>query len=85
MTGEGFLDGQSFEGKAVGGVVDLAREADVPVLIIAGQIFHEELPDDVLDGIQAVSLVERFGEDRARADVLGCVEEIVREVLSQFE
>jgi len=84
MTGEGFLDGQSFEGKAVGGVVDLAREADVPVLIIAGQIFHEELPDDALDGIQAVSLVERFGEDRARTEVLGCVDEVVREVLSSL-
>ena len=35
VTGEGFLDAQSFAGKAVGGVVDLAREADVPVVMFA--------------------------------------------------
>src|SRR5438874_13087827 len=36
VTGEGFLDAQSFGGKAVGGVVELAREADVPILVVAG-------------------------------------------------
>src|SRR5207253_2126515 len=37
VTGEGFLDDQSFAGKAVGGVVDLAADADVPVLVAAGE------------------------------------------------
>src|SRR5205807_1880232 len=32
LTGEGFLDDQSFQGKAVGGVVGLAREHGVPVV-----------------------------------------------------
>ena len=36
VTGEGFLDEQSFHGKAVGGVVALAAEAGVPVLVVAG-------------------------------------------------
>ena len=39
VTGEGFLDEQSFEGKVVGGVQALAGEAGVPVLAIAGQIY----------------------------------------------
>ena len=39
ITGEGFLDEQSFEGKVVGGVVDLAAEVGVPVLAVVGQVF----------------------------------------------
>ena len=81
MTGEGFLDAQSFAGKAVGGVVDLAREADVPVLVVVGDIYADELSPEVLDGLEVVSLVERFGAEKARADVLACVEEVVGEAL----
>ena len=60
ITGEGFLDAQSFEGKVVGGVAALAAEAGVPVVAIVGEVF-----DGVEDRIEAVSLVERFGEGRA--------------------
>ena len=36
VTGEGFIDDASFDGKVVGGVLDLASEFDVPVLAVAG-------------------------------------------------
>jgi glycerate kinase len=77
VTAEGFLDEQSFEGKVVGGVAALAAEAEVPVLAVAGQVF-----DGVEDRIHAVSLVERFGEDRARRDPLACIEAVVGEELA---
>jgi glycerate kinase len=76
VTGEGFLDEQSFNGKAVGGVVALAAEVEVPVLVVAGDA----------DGVQPVpyvSLVERFGRERAMADPLGCVVEVVAQRLGQ--
>lgn len=38
LTGEGSLDAQSLEGKAVSGVVRLARECAVPVIILAGRV-----------------------------------------------
>ena len=74
VTGEGFLDDQSFHGKAVGGVVELAAGAGVPCLVVAG---------DVLDGgpVEVVSLVARFGDTRATGDVLACVEQVVGERL----
>jgi glycerate kinase len=78
LTGEGYLDAQSFEGKVVGGVVELGREAGVPVVAIVGEAAHDA---PVPDGVDVVSLVERFGDERARTDVLTCVEEIVRERL----
>ncbi len=72
VTGEGFLDQQSFEGKVVGGVAELAAPLDVPVLVVAGQVLDE------VDGrLPTVSLVERFGEDAAMEDTLRCVREAV--------
>jgi hypothetical protein len=34
-------------------------------------------------GIEVVSLVERFGDERARADAPGCIAAAMAEVLSQ--
>jgi glycerate kinase len=81
VTGEGFLDAQSFAGKAVGGVVEMAREADVPVLVVVGDIYADELPTDALDGLEVVSLVERFGAERAHTATTACVGEVVTEAL----
>jgi glycerate kinase len=78
VTGEGFLDAQSFEGKVVGGVAELATAAGVPVVAIAGEVF-----DGVGDRVEAISLVERFGEDRARQDTVACIEAVVAEVLAE--
>jgi len=77
ITAEGFLDTMSFEGKVVGGVATMAEQAGVPVVAVAGQVF-----DDVGDRIEAVSLTERFGEDRARGDTLACVAEVVGELIA---
>ena len=39
ITGEGFLDAESFDGKVVGGVAELAAQLGVPVLAVAGDCF----------------------------------------------
>ncbi len=77
VTGEGFLDEASFEGKVVGGVAELAAEVAVPVLAVVGRVY-----DDVDDRVPVVSLVERFGEDRALHDTTACVTEAVAEHLA---
>jgi glycerate kinase len=79
VTGEGFLDEQSFDGKVVGGVLDRAMEAGVPVLAVAGEVF-----DDAGLRLQAISLVERFGEERSRSDTVACVEQVVAEALAKL-
>jgi glycerate kinase len=78
ITGEGFIDAESFDGKVVGGVVGLASELGIPVLAIAGRCF-----DGVDERVRAVSLVARFGEDRSMDDVLGCIEQVVAEHLAR--
>jgi glycerate kinase len=81
VTAEGFLDEQSFEGKVVGGVAALAAGAGARCVAVVGEVVPD-LPPGVGDGLEVVSLVERFGDDRARADTLACVEEVVASVLA---
>ena len=71
ITGEGFLDEQSFDGKVVGGVVDLAAAAGVPVLAVVGDVYDGV--EDRVDrsGFEAVSLVRRFGRSQAFEDPVG--------------
>lgn len=76
ITGEGFLDEQSFDGKVVGGVVELAAELNVPVLAIVGEAY-----DDAEKRVPTVSLVERFGRDCSYAEPLACVTEVVTDRL----
>jgi glycerate kinase len=70
VTGEGTIDEQSFNGKAVGGVVELARELDVPVLVVAGDAVGEH-------PVAFETLVGSFGTTRALADTTACVAELV--------
>lgn len=82
ITGEGFLDDESFDGKVVGGVVELAASLDVPVVAVVGRIVDEPVAG-LDEHVEVVSLVERFGEERAMHDTTACVEEAVAEVLSR--
>ena len=80
ITGEGFLDEQSFDGKVVGGVLDRAAALGVPAVVIAGQVLD---PAQLASkDVRAVSLTDRFGEEQARAATAACVDEIVTEVLA---
>ena len=79
VTGEGFVDAASFEGKVVGGVIELAAEMDVPVLVVAGEVF-----DGVDRGLEAVSLVEMFGRERAMTETLTCITRAVAVRLADF-
>jgi glycerate 2-kinase len=76
ITGEGFLDEQSFEGKVVGGVAAMATSMGVPVLAIVGAVY-----DGVDDRLDVVSLEEHFGHERAMSDPLTCIREVVAERL----
>lgn len=79
ITGEGFLDEESFEGKVVGGVAALAAAAGVPCLAVVGEIIDPAPP--LPEGLRVVSMQERFGVERALADPCGSAVELVREEL----
>ncbi len=74
ITGEGLLDEQSFEGKSVGGVVEMAAEFEIPVMVVAGDV-DGDFPVDYR------TLVGAVGEDQARAEALTALRKVVREML----
>jgi len=80
VTAEGFLDDQSFAGKVVGGVWELASDAGVPCAAIVGEV---DAPGAVPAGLTVVSLVERFGDERARSATLACIEAVAAELFDR--
>jgi glycerate kinase len=76
VTGEGLLDTASFDGKVVGGVTEAAAHHHLPTLVIVG---------DAEIGLarpeHTVSLVERFGPDRAKTEPAICIQIAVNEWL----
>jgi glycerate 2-kinase len=77
IAGEGLLDAESFNGKAVGGVVALAEEMGVPAVVLAGNA----------DGDQPVefrTLVATVGEKGAWAEPLAAIEKAVEAILGAY-
>ncbi len=62
----------------VGGVQERAQALGVPVLAVAG-----EVDADLDHEIDAVSLVERYGDERARDDVQACITDAVAAALRE--
>lgn len=83
VTGEGHLDDQSFAGKVVGGVLEMAADHAVPVVVVAGEVDRGVLGHDALQGdVRVISLIERFGVERAMREPKACIETSVAEVLA---
>ncbi|MGZ4334108.1 MAG: glycerate kinase [Gaiellaceae bacterium] len=75
VTGEGLLDATSFTGKVVGRVLERARTAGIEALVIAGDI----APGSPID---AISLVERYGPERALSEPAESLTELVETALA---
>jgi glycerate kinase len=79
ITGEGYLDEQSFEGKVVGGVHAIATDASRPVGAIVG-----DADEDVAHRIEHLSLIAEFGEQRAMNEPLWCIEHAAGRLIEQL-
>jgi len=75
VTGEGRLDETSFTGKVVGHVLARAAAAGIETLVLAGEVAAN-------GRIDAISLVERYGPDRALAEPAECLAELVESALA---
>jgi glycerate kinase len=75
VTGEGRLDATSFTGKVVGRVLERAATVGVEALVLAGEVAANSR-------IDAISLIERYGPERAFADPAECLAELVQNVLA---
>jgi glycerate kinase len=79
ITGEGYLDEQSFEGKVVGGVQAMADAAAKPVGAIVGDAAPE-----AAERIEHVNLTEEYGAEKAIKEPLWCIERAAATLLQQL-
>ena len=79
ITGEGYLDSESFDGKVVGGVQQLAQQFNKPVVVICGGA-----DIDAQQRIDSFSLIENFGDAEAFSKPLMCVEKAAAAIVSRF-
>jgi glycerate kinase len=78
VTAEGFLDEQSFDGKVVGGVAELASAMGIRCVAVVGEVVDPIARRRAAGtALQVVSLVDRFGADRARTGTVDCIEAVV--------
>jgi glycerate 2-kinase len=78
VTGEGRLDATSFTGKVVGRVLERAAASGAEALVVAGEV-AEDSP------LEAVSLVARYGPERALAEAAECLAALVTATLAARE
>lgn len=76
ITGEGYLDEQSFEGKVVGGVQAMCAEVGRAVAAIVGDV-----APDVADRIRHRSITADHGAERAIREPLWCIEHSALDLL----
>ena len=79
ITGEGYLDEQSFDGKVIGGVQAMCADAMKPVAAVVGDSAPE-----VRARITHRSLVQEFGMDRAMREPLWCIEKAATLLLREL-
>jgi len=75
VTGEGLVDATSFTGKVVGRVLERAEAAGIGTLVVAGDVTRDSR-------IDALSLVESYGPERALAEPAECLTELVETTLA---
>jgi glycerate kinase len=89
LTGEGRLDGQTVHGKAVSGVAARAHALGVPTVAIAGSLGPgaDDSLTPALGGYLAdvVSLVERFGRDRALREPAELISIVAHEMVDRLQ
>lgn len=77
LTGEGFLDAESFNGKVVGGVAEIAAASGVRAAAVVGQAL-----DGMDQRIETVALLDRYGADAAFDTTGSCIEAAVTDLLA---
>jgi glycerate kinase len=80
VTGEGYLDEQSFQGKVIGGVQSMCEAVGRPVVAVVG-----DSDPEVIHRIHHRSLVAEFGEERAMREPLWCIEQASALLLRQHD
>jgi glycerate 2-kinase len=80
VTGEGYLDAQSLDGKVVGGMVAMAAATQRPLVVIVGDA-DSGVVAQIEGDVRVISLVEHYGEARSFNEPRWCIEHAAAEAL----
>lgn len=83
MAAEGRLDASSWEGKVVGSLAELAFAAGVPLVVLVGSADDDGYDGAARRGIEVVSLEDRYGRARARAQTAQCLADAAARILKE--
>lgn len=81
ITGEGFMDDESFDGKVVGGVVERAEQFGVPVVVVVGDTDSRSAASVEARGHRVFSLVAAVGPERAHDDAAASLSQLAAAAL----
>ncbi len=85
ITGEGKLDEQSLRGKVVGALAAAARQAQVPVVVLAGQVMLDEPTFQAAGILGTASIADHAGSVRlAQADAANQLIGLASEVAARL-
>ena len=79
ITGEGYVDGSSFEGKVVGGVLELAQETGTPAIVITGGWEKSITPSVPIYGLE-----EEVGRENAYASTQKSIAFVAEKAISNW-
>jgi glycerate 2-kinase len=77
VTGEGWLDGYSFEGKPVGEIAAMSSHEGKRALAVVGGAEPEALERAAQAGLDVAVVSELYGDSEARSNTLACIESAV--------
>ena len=86
VAGEGRFDASSLAGKASMAVVECARRCGVPAIVVAGEVDWSGVRSALgptVPPFDVISLVERFGRQRAMEDAAACLREVGAELAAR--
>jgi glycerate kinase len=84
ITGEGRIDGQSVDGKAISGVAKHAKKFDIPVVAIVGGAVDDEISSLYEIGVTSVMTINRLPQSledsapRAKANLGSTIANMMR-------
>jgi glycerate kinase len=84
ISGEGAFDATSRDGKVVGHVLELARTAGVPAVVLAGRVDDGGKVDGEMGRVEVRSMTDEVGREAAMADPRGSLISVAASTAESF-
>jgi glycerate kinase len=81
VTGEGRIDGQTLHGKLIKGVLEMANNYNIPVLVVCGAC---DIPEEAIKGVGIRKVIEVSDTARPLAYNMAHAARLTREAVNRY-